>query len=664
VKALDVAVEAARAGAAELRLAAGRELLVEYKGDRTNLVTDADLRSQEAITRVILDAFPDHAVDGEEGRAGAPDATHVWYVDPLDGTTNYTHGMPFFCVSIALRNAVQSDSVQSDAGQTTVGVVYDPVHDEMFTAEKGKGAFLNGQSCTVSGTSSVGRSLIAAQAQTSDPAEIRAFAALVERLMLACVGVRSSGSAALTLCAIACGRLDAYCERSIDAYDILAGQLILQEAGGTLTTLSGAPYDSVSPTSVLASNGLIHADLATALHELLCVVAGLVDRCPARHNPCVTKPDPSTMSSENPAGGPRRMPAEWEPHERAWMAWPTRGYTLGDTAAEAEEARVAWAAVANAVAEREPLSILVTADERDEAIRRLNSGIELLDAELDDAWYRDIGPTFVVEDGPGSGTGSGTAGGTAGSTGSGAGAGTLAAVDWVFNGWGQQDWAAWDHDALAARVAIEASGARRIDSSMVNEGGAIHTDGRGTFLATRSVQLDPLRNPGWSAADVEAELARVLGARHVIWFERGLHRDAQRFGTKGHVDILATFCAPGRVLIHDQRDAGHPDVVVSAELRAVLAEAADAAGQPIEAVALPAPATLRDAEGFVDYSYVNHFVVNGAVIACAFGDPGDDRAAGILADSYPGRDIVTVDARPIFARGGGIHCITQQQPAL
>jgi agmatine deiminase len=336
----------------------------------------------------------------------------------------------------------------------------------------------------------------------------------------------------------------------------------------------------------------------------------------------------------------RRMPAEWERHARAWMAWPTKGYTLGDTAAEAEAARSAWGAVANAVAEYEPLTMLVTPDERAEARRRLGSGIELVETALDDAWYRDTGPTFVVQDG------------------------SLAAVDWVFNGWGQQDWAGWEHDAHAAGVAIEGSGARRIGSAMVNEGGAIHTDGNGTFLATRSVQLDPLRNPGWTAEQVEAEFARAAGARRVIWFERGLHRDAQRFGTKGHVDILAAFCAPGRVLVHDQRDAGHPDVTVSAELRAVLADAPDADGRPIEVVPLPAPATLRDAEGFVDYSYVNHFVLNGAVIACAFDDPNDDQARGILRDVYPGRDIVPVDAREIFARGGGIHCITQQEPAV
>jgi agmatine deiminase len=172
-----------------------------------------------------------------------------------------------------------------------------------------------------------------------------------------------------------------------------------------------------------------------------------------------------------------------------------------------------------------------------------------------------------------------------------------------------------------------------------------------------------MRNPGRSRADIEAELARTIGATHAVWLPRGLTRDADTFGTRGHVDIVATIAAPGRLLLHDQRDAAHPDHAVTAELRAVLAEATDARGKPFEIVDLPAPAVLRDTEGFVDYSYVNHVLVNGGVLACAFDDPNDAEAVAILRDAYPGREIIAIDARPLFARGGGIHCITQQQPA-
>jgi agmatine deiminase len=334
-----------------------------------------------------------------------------------------------------------------------------------------------------------------------------------------------------------------------------------------------------------------------------------------------------------------RMPAETNPHERAWMAWPSARYTLGDTAAEADEAWTVWAAVANAIACYEPVSMLVDPNGLAEAERRLDTGIELHPCELDDAWYRDSGPTFVL------------------------GAdGRLGAVNWVFNGWGQQSWARWEHDQHASEVASRASGAVRIDSPMVNEGGGIHTDGEGTFLVTETVQLDPSRNPGWTKAEVESELAATVGARTVIWLPRGLTRDSQTYGTRGHVDIVATFAAPGKVLLHDQRNPAHPDHRLTAELRDILSTSTDAAGRSLELIDLAAPTTLRDTGGFVDYSYVNHFVINEAVIGCTFADPSDDEALQVLADAYPGRTVIGIDARPLFARGGGIHCITQQQP--
>lgn len=338
--------------------------------------------------------------------------------------------------------------------------------------------------------------------------------------------------------------------------------------------------------------------------------------------------------------GPWRMPAEGDPHAATWMAWPSGGYAFGESAAEAEEARQTWAAVGNAVAEHEQLHMLVPDAELAAARRMLSATVQFHPRALDDAWYRDIGPTFVL------------------------GPDGLGAVNWVFNGWGQQDWATWEYDAVASEVATTVSGATPIASPLVNEGGAIQTDGAGTFLVTESVQLDPMRNPGWSRSDVEDELARTLGATRVVWLPRGLARDAERFGTRGHIDIVATFIEPGRVLVHDQRDPAHPDHRICRTVRDTLADAVDAAGTPLEVIDLPAPATLRDNEGWVDYSYVNHYVLNGAVLACAFDDPVDAEAVEILTAAYPGRDVVQVDARPLFARGGGIHCITQQQPAV
>ncbi len=336
-----------------------------------------------------------------------------------------------------------------------------------------------------------------------------------------------------------------------------------------------------------------------------------------------------------------RMPAETAVQEKVWMAFPTGGYTLGDTAAEAHEARRTWAAVAHAVADFEPVTMVVDPTARVVAARYLNREIEIVEAPLNDSWMRDIGPSFVHDE-----------------------AGRFGAVDWTFNGWGAQDWASWDRDAEVGRFVADAAGATVISSPLVNEGGGIHVDGDGTVLATRSVQLDPGRNPGATPATVEAELRRTIGADHVVWLPRGLTRDQGRFGTRGHIDMVAAFSAPGTILLHAQNDPGHPDYPLTREFRALLADAHDAAGRSFTIIDLPAPAALRDDEGFVDYNYVNHLVVNGGVIACSFGeDRADALARDVLAAAYPGRRVVSVDARPLFARGGGIHCITQQQPA-
>ena len=337
-----------------------------------------------------------------------------------------------------------------------------------------------------------------------------------------------------------------------------------------------------------------------------------------------------------------RMPAETARHDRTWMTFPAEGFTLGGTDAEREAGYDTWTAVAHAVAEHEPVTMLVYPAELARARRMLGGHIEILEAPVDEFWMRDSGPTFVLDDDR---------------------PGVLGAVDWVFNGWGDPGWAQWRLAAEHARIVGRAAGAELVGSSLVNEGGGIHVDGHGTVLATETVQLDPRRNPHADTAAVEAEFARTLGATRVVWLPRGLTRDYDEFGTNGHVDIVVTIAAPGRILLHDQQDAAHPDHAVTRELRAHLEQQTDAAGRRFEVIGLPAPATLRDDEGFVDWSYVNHLVSNDGVIACGFGDAqADATAREILSDVYPGRRVVTVDARPLFDRGGGIHCITQQQP--
>jgi len=336
-----------------------------------------------------------------------------------------------------------------------------------------------------------------------------------------------------------------------------------------------------------------------------------------------------------------RMPAETAPQDRVWMAFPAGGYTLGGTIGSAHEARSTWAAVAHAVADFEPVTMVVEPAARADAARYLSSGIEIVEAELNDSWMRDIGPSFVLDE-----------------------AGRLGAVDWTFNGWGAQDWARWDKDAAIGCFVADIAGAELVSSQLVNEGGGIHVDGEGTVLATESVQLDPGRNPGATRASVEAELRRTIGAERVVWLPRGLTRDQARFGTRGHIDMVAALPTPGTILLHAQSDPAHPDYSLTRDFRALLADAHDAAGRSFTIIDLPAPAVLHDDDGFVDYNYVNHLVVNGGVVACSFGEERADAVArDVLAAAYPGRRVVSVEARPLFLRGGGIHCITQQQPS-
>jgi len=253
----DVAVEAALQAGAFLRSRFGARHDVSYKGSPTNLVTEMDRGAEAIILDAIRARFPGHGVLAEESGARSGTEPHRWIVDPLDGTTNYAHGLPIYCVSIAL---------ELD-GDLAVGVLYDPSRDECFVAERGRGATLNGAPLRVSATPTLGLSLLG----TSYPNDLRTaprnnlaeHAALIQR----CRSVRSLGSAALGLAAVAAGRLDGYWEQRLGAWDIAAGALLIREAGGTVTAVTGAPLDLVAPT-IAASNGPIHSDLLHALKEV------------------------------------------------------------------------------------------------------------------------------------------------------------------------------------------------------------------------------------------------------------------------------------------------------------------------------------------------------------------------------------------------------------
>ncbi|MGN6744463.1 MAG: agmatine deiminase family protein, partial [Amnibacterium sp.] len=319
------------------------------------------------------------------------------------------------------------------------------------------------------------------------------------------------------------------------------------------------------------------------------------------------------------------MPAETARQERLWMSFPRPNATLGD----AEEAQAAWSAVAHAALEFEPVTMLVDPVTREDARRHLSAEIDVLEVPLDENWLRDCGPTFVVGDD-----------------------GRLGAVDWIFNGWGaNDDWTAWEHEQHVARTVAEAAGAEVVPSLLVNEGGAIHVDGEGTVLLTDTVQLGAGRNPGWTREQVEAEIHARLGTSKAIWLPHGLSGDYGRYGTQGHVDIVAAFARPGVVVAHHQPDPAHPDHEVTREIVGLLKSATDARGRRLEVVEVPAPTVLEADGHWVDYSYINHYLCNGGVVLCGFDDPRDEQAAGIFRRLFPERTVTLVDARTVFAGG-------------
>jgi agmatine deiminase len=334
----------------------------------------------------------------------------------------------------------------------------------------------------------------------------------------------------------------------------------------------------------------------------------------------------------------------------------------------------AWLDVATTIADGEPVSMLVPDRLMGEAQLLVDPRVELVVCELDSCWLRDSGPTFVKSPRSiGAGSSPNSVDDVAERAESSASADPadpadcwsgLGAVCWTFNGWGGFEDRSWALDAaVGARVAA-CAGAGVYRSALVAEGGAVHTDGLGTLMTTESVLLDPLRNPGWTKQQVDDELCRQLGATKVIWLPRGLTGDMTSLvggnGTNGHVDVFCAWVRPGRLVLHDQPDPQHPDHEVLAEAFEILSAATDASGRAIDIVRVPAPAS---GDSLRHDSYVNFAVTNGSVVVGTFDDAeADEYALTVLAAEFPGRRVRAVDARPIFDNGGGIHCITQQQP--
>jgi len=329
-------------------------------------------------------------------------------------------------------------------------------------------------------------------------------------------------------------------------------------------------------------------------------------------------------------------PEETDPHERTFMQWPVNP-AVHEDADFLHDLQATIANIANTIAAFEPVVVLAAAEHHD-AIRRLVSGqVDLWDIPTDDLWTRDSGPSFVID-----------------------GKGGLAVTQFNFNGWGGKQVHGND-GKIAARVAARL-GLSMFDAGLVGEAGGVETDGHGTLIAHESSWVNPNRNSG-SKAEIEAMLLETLGARKMIWAPGITGADI----TDYHIDALARFVKPGQVLIQmsEEVDPDDPWSVSAFETHDILAEAADADGRRLDLVILPEPYDMRiDSPDFVS-SYVNYYVCNGAVIAAEFGDKeADTEAAGILADLYPGREIVMLNIDRVGEVGGGIHCATHEQPKV
>jgi myo-inositol-1(or 4)-monophosphatase len=243
---IDVAIKAARRAGYALRDHYNRPHEVSFKGI-IDLVTEMDQESERMVTEILYQEFPEYGILGEEGSRSTTPYSCRWIIDPLDGTTNYSYGYPLFGVSIALEKQ----------GEITLGVVYNPLIDELFTAEKGGGAYLNGTPIHVTDTIELGKSLLASGFPYDVWSSSRNNCNEWEKLIKKTISIRCDGSAALDLCHTACGRLDGYWELDLEAWDMAAGALIVQEAGGLVTLVDGTPFNHLR-RNVLASNGHLH----------------------------------------------------------------------------------------------------------------------------------------------------------------------------------------------------------------------------------------------------------------------------------------------------------------------------------------------------------------------------------------------------------------------
>jgi agmatine deiminase len=328
------------------------------------------------------------------------------------------------------------------------------------------------------------------------------------------------------------------------------------------------------------------------------------------------------------------MPAEWAPHGGCWMAWPKRAELWKQYL---EAAREDYLRVARSIAQFEPVTLIADPEHAADARQRCGPSVRVVAMPIDDSWLRDSGPTFLVDlDG------------------------RRAAAAFTFNAWGGK-YHPHDRDATVGERIAALAGCPVYRSNLVVEGGGFLSDGEGTLLTAETCVLNPNRNPGWSKAQAEAELRAMLGVQKIIW----LPGDVTDTETDGHVDGFVAFIKPGAVLCEVVADPQDPRYPIMAENRRVLETETDARGRRFELLPIveaPRSAVPPGEEGYCR-SYVNFYIANGAVIAPAYGIAEDAAALDTLRRAYSDRTVVSVALKDLFRGGGGIHCITQQEPA-
>lgn len=332
----------------------------------------------------------------------------------------------------------------------------------------------------------------------------------------------------------------------------------------------------------------------------------------------------TTAHIQNPATG-LRVPAEWEPHDACWLAYP---HLEAEWPGQLEAARAEVIALCRAIGETERVELLVHSDAVQAELEQQLAGTRARFHRVayGDIWTRDTGPIFAWRDG------------------------ALEAVCFGFNGWGSKYLFDGDPELSAVIARLCGAAVRRRD--VIAEGGALEVDGRGVAITTRRCLLSPERNPGAGEADIERELAESLGVTRTVWLDRGLQNDH----TDGHVDTLARFVADG-VVACAVPAAGDPNAEVLDQVRADLS----AAG--LEMIDVPsAGAVIADDGSLLAASYLNFYIANRRVIVPQYGAAADDAALDAIAAAFPDRDAVPLSARAIVTGGGAFHCITRQQP--